>query len=294
MRLALLVTATLLPVTPARAAPNDLAAGALSYLVARVCDPGYGDSSAGIEWPTYLQPRRAGYSRGGPGSVQPPAPAPSWGPKRVARCSLPPYEAWAALAAGALWSTADHAAIEADPQGTLFNEAQTRPAFQQVFGFDRPQWREGATDTRYTIKQLQGLYDKLYRKPGAKLGELSAQAVYNVVLAGTVTRFAREVAFIHARLSKPQLAKLAKDYAAAAQAKEKEGGVAFYGPSWLQQQARALLAPDSVLTGVHSGRTLGTMLRRMDDGTWPTVLTLLKKVLKDYDPALLKELGAML
>jgi len=55
-----------------------------------------------------------------------------------------------------------------------------------------------------------------------------------------------------------------------------------------------ILPPDSVLTGVQSGRTLGTMLRRLNDGTWPTVLALLEKVLKDYDPMLLKELGANL
>ena len=43
-----------------------------------------------------------------------------------------------------------------------------------------------------------------------------------------------------------------------------------------------------------AGRTLGVMLRRTADNTWPIISRLLKKVVTDYDPPLAEELGKKL
>jgi hypothetical protein len=282
------VALLMLPAGIASAAPSDLAAGALSFLLHRGCDLGAGDATSSVEWPTFLQPERSNNRRAAPPPTAETAPTPTWGPKRVTRCRLSPALVWEALAAAALWSTTDHAEIEANAQTTLFNAEQTHLAFKKVFGWDVPQRAEGGGEVRYTAKQLQALFTKLYLKPSGRLGEQTAQTVYNVVLRDMVTAFAREVAYIQVRLPKPQLAKLAKEYQAASRAQDS----GFYGPGWLTEQSKKLLPPDPVLTRIQSGRTLGTILRRMNDGTWPTVVSSLKKLLKDYDPLLLKELGA--
>lgn len=74
------------------------------------------------------------------------------------------------------------------------------------------------------------------------------------------------------------------------QAIEKEGGSRFSGPDYLKQAAAEALPKDQEQSA-RAGRTLGVILRRTGDGTWPIVNRLLKKVVGDYDPDLSRGVG---
>ena len=118
---------------------------------------------------------------------------------------------------------------------------------------------------------------------------LPAQAYYDAMFKPFVSRFASEAALVLAKLPKAKLAAAARDYQDAA----KKGGKSFYGPDYLQSNFKKILGDDAP-ADLGNGRTLGIVLRRQLDGTWPTVTKLLKRVLQDYDPALYKDLGSKL
>ncbi|MBI3178377.1 MAG: hypothetical protein HYZ27_01875, partial [Deltaproteobacteria bacterium] len=144
--------------------------------------------------------------------------------------------------------------------------------------------------TSYSAKKVQALFDRLYLKPTDAIGQYKTQDVYDVFFKPTVTNFAQDVAFISASVPKARLNKLLKEYQTAA----KEKSDAFSGPDFLYQLAQDNLSLEGAPNSVRNGRTLGIMLRRRADKTWPTVTKLLKRVLKDYDPALSKELAGKL
>jgi hypothetical protein len=124
------------------------------------------------------------------------------------------------------------------------------------------------------------------------VGELDAQAVYDLFFKPFLTRFARDAAFIQQKIPKAKRATLAKQYQA--DAKNTADGGEFYGPDYLGQLAAKVLPEDAQHAEARSGRTLGIMMRRQLDGTWPTVVKMLQTVLQDYDPALAKELKGAL
>ena len=90
-------------------------------------------------------------------------------------------------------------------------------------------------------------------------------------------------------LPKAQLAKQLKAYQAAA----KDQGGKFSGTAYLREAAAGVLPRDNELSA-RAGKTMGVILRRTADGTWPVINKLLKKVIGDYDPELAKELGKTL
>ena len=67
---------------------------------------------------------------------------PAWGHKSAGACrGLDTWVLSEALAAGAYWVSNDHAAIEADPNTTLFDDPKAGAAFKKVFGWELPRAR---------------------------------------------------------------------------------------------------------------------------------------------------------
>jgi len=187
----------------------------------------------------------------------------------------------------------DHAAIEADPMKTLFDDPKADAAFKKVFGWELPERGDYVPPPnvflKFDPKKVSALFDKVYVKPGDKVGSATGQDVYDVFFKDAVARFAREVALINATLPKPALTKQLKAYQAAA----KQQGGKFSGPAYLKEAAEAALPKDNEQSA-RAGRTLGVILRRTADNTWPIINRLLKKVVTDYDPPLAEELGKKL
>jgi hypothetical protein len=196
-------------------------------------------------------------------------------------------------ASGALWATGDQEAMKQKPMETLFNEEKARAAFRAVFGWSLPADPEALGSSqmpKYDAKQLKAFADRVWVKPADQVGTFTAQQIYDLMLKKRLTAFARDAAFIKANVPKAKLAKLLKDYKT--QIQEQGGG--FSGPRHLQLAAAEALPLDQEPAPARNGRVLGTILRRMNDGTWPAVVALLKKVLAAYDPELFKEVGAKL
>jgi hypothetical protein len=257
------------------AAP-EFASGALSLLVSKRCEKPSRSEAKSIEWTGLV------YSRGKP---------PAWGKKPAGPCrGLDTWVLSEALAAGAYWVQNDHAAIEADPNTTLFDDGKTSAAFKQTFGWELPERGDDIPPhnvlLKFDAKKLSSMFDRIYVKPGDTIAGSAAQEVYDAFFKETVTRFAREVALVKSSLPKAQLGKQVKAYQAAA----KEGGGKFHGPTYLRQVAENVLPKDQEQSA-RAYRTLGIVLRRTADGTWPTIDKLLKRVVTDYDPALAQELG---
>jgi len=255
---------------------GDFVEGGISLLVSKRCEMSRKLDTTSIEWPALV------YSRGKP---------PAWGRKPAGACrGMDTWVLSEALGAGAYWTSNDHKMIEADPMTTLFDEQRPRAAFKQTFGWELPERGDDIPAhnvfLRFDAKKLSALFDRIYVKPTDKIGGATVQEAYDVLFKGAVTRFAREVALVKTALSKAQLAKQLKAYQAAA----KEGGGKFRGPAYLKETAAGVLPKDQE-DPARAGRTLGVILRRTADGTWPVVNKLLKKVVTDYDPALAQELG---
>jgi len=262
------------------AAPDkvQVATGALSCFASMRCNDPPKEGATAIEWPGLV------YARATP---------PTWGVKSFSQCSgADTHVLTESLAAGTLWATGDREAIAATPNETLFEPSKTRPAFKAAFGWELPDVEKLGSNGvyRYEARRLKQLFDRLSFKPTDQVGSITAQQLYDLMLKNRVTRFARDVAFIKANVPKAKLAKLLKEYRAAIQDK----GAAFDGPAYLREVALTALPQDQEPESARNGQTLGTMLRRIGDGTWPTVVTILKKVLADYDPELFKELGKKL
>jgi hypothetical protein len=260
-------------------APADFAQGAISLLISKRCEASPRLDTRTLEWPALV------YGRGRP---------PMWGRKPGGACrGLDTWVLSESLAAGAYWSLNDHKAIEADPNTTLFDDQKSAAAFKSAFGWELPERGDYVPPPnaflKFDPKKMSALFDRIYVKPTDKIGDAIAQDVYDVFFKTAVTRFAREVALVKATLDKAKLAKQLKAYQAAA----KQGGGKFIGTAYLKQAAAEVLPQDQELAP-RAGRTLGVILRRTADGTWPIVNRLLKKVVTDYDPDLAKEIGTTL
>jgi len=264
---------------PSPIAAGEFAQGAISLLVSKRCEMSRTLDSKSIEWPALV------YAAHKP---------PAWGRKPAGACrGLDTWVLSESLAAGSYWSLNDHKAIEADPNTTLFDDTKTQAAFKKAFGWELPERGDDLPPhnvfLKFDPKKVTSLFDRIYVKPTDKIGGTTAQEAYDVLFKDAVTRFAREVAFVKASLPKAQLAKQLKAYQAAA----KDGGGKFRGPTYLKDAASAALPQDNELAP-RTGRTLGIILRRTADGTWPIINRLLKKVVADYDPTLAQELAKTL
>ena len=258
-------------------AAGDFAGGALSYLVSKRCEKPAGSGAPSIEWPALTY---------GPG--RPPA----WGHKPAGPCrGLDTWVLQESLAAGAYWTQNDHAAIEADPNTTLFDDTKIHAAFKQAFGWPLPERGDYVPPPnvflKFDAKKLSAMFDRIYVKPTDKIAASTGHEVYDVFFKETVTRFAREVALVKNALAKAELAKQVKAYQAAA----KEAGGTFQGAAYLRRAAAAALPKNGDQGGERAYRTLGIVLRRTADGSWAAIDRLLQRVIKDYDPALAQELG---
>lgn len=259
----------------ARLPAGDFAEGAISYLVSKRCERSPKLDATSVDWSALV------YAAGKP---------PSWGRKPAGACrGLDTWVLSESLGAGAYWVQEDHRAIEADPMNTLFDDAKGHVAFKKTFGWELPERGDYVPPAnvflRFDPKKVSALFDRVYVKPTENVGLITGQAVYDHFFKGFVTRFAREVAFVQASVSRPELAKMTKAYQAAA----KQAGAKFDGLGYLRQTASNALAKDPE-QAARAGRTLGTILRRTADGTWPTLDRLLRKVIADYDPTLSEEL----
>ena len=259
--------------------PGDYAEGSLALLVSKRCEKSPTLDTRSIEWP---------------GLVYGPGRPPAWGHKSAGACrGLDTWVLSEALAAGAYWVSNDHAAIEADPNTTLFDDPKAGAAFKKVFGWELPERGDDVPPhnvfLKFDPKKVSALFDKVYVKPTDKVGSATGQDVYDVFFKDAVARFAREVAFIKDNLPKAQLTKQLKAYQAAA----KLQGGKFRGVPFLKEAAAGALPKDDEQSA-RAGRTLGVMLRRAADNTWPIINKLLKKVVTDYDPPLAEEIGKKL
>ncbi|HYV44894.1 MAG TPA: hypothetical protein VFA20_08535 [Myxococcaceae bacterium] len=228
-----------------------------------------------------------------PGLIYSRAP-PKWGDRPFVDCSgADTFVLQESLATGALWATGDQAELQAKPMETLFDDQKIRAAFRAAFGWSLPADPESLGPSampKYDARQLKQLLERLWVKPADQVGAFTAQQLYDLALRKRLERIARDVAFINANVPKAKLAKLLKDYKAAIQ----EQGGGFSGPRHLQLVAAEVLPQDQEPASARNGQTLGLILRRMNDGSWPTVVALLKKILAEYDPELFKEVGAKL
>jgi hypothetical protein len=263
---------------PPHVPAGDFAEGAISLLVSKRCEMSRNLDAKSIEWPALV------YAAHRP---------PAWGRKPAGACrGLDTWVLSESLAAGSYWSLNDHAAIEADPNTTLFDDAKAQAAFKKAFGWELPARGDDVPPPNvflaFNPKKVTALLDTIYVKPTDKIGSATGQDVYDVLFKDAVTRFAREVAFIKASLPKAQLAKQLKAYQAAAKQSAR-----FQGPAYLKEAASGALPKDNELAP-RAGRTLGIILRRTADGTWPIINRLLKKVVTDYDPTLAQELAKTL
>jgi hypothetical protein len=279
----LLVIALLLSAAaPTNAGGNvraaDVAEGAISLLISKRCEKSARGEEHSLDWAALV------YARGKP---------PSWGRKEGSMCrGLDTWVISEAVAAGVYWSTNDHAVVAADPMKTMFDDVQINAAFKKAYGWELPERGDDVPPRnvflKFESKKLSKLFDSLYLKPTDKVADVTAQDVYNIFLKDFVTRIARETAAINTALPKAKLAKLAKDYQAAAKNDSR-----FHGPTFLNKAAAETLPQDQPDTQ-RAAKTLGIILRRTADGTWPVVGKLLKKVIADYDPELSKEIGKKL
>ena len=277
----LLVIALLLAVAaPSNAGVNvraaDVAEGAISLLISKRCEKSRRGDEHALDWAALV------YAAGKP---------PSWGRKEGSMCrGLDTWVISEAVAAGVYWSTNDHEAVAVDPMKTMFDDPTVYASFKKAYGWELPERGDDFPPRnvflKFDSKKLSKLFDSLYLKPTDKVADVTAQDVYNIFLKDFVTRVARETAVINANLPKAKLAKLTKDYQAAA----KQDGSKFHGPTYLNKAAASALPQDRP-EAQRAGRTLGMILRRTADGTWPVVGRLLKKVIADYDPDLSKEIG---
>jgi hypothetical protein len=258
---------------------GDYAEGSLALLVSKRCESSPKLDMRTIEWP---------------GLVYGPGRPPAWGHKTAGACrGLDTWVLSEALAAGAYWVSNDHAAIEAEPNTTMFDDPKTNAAFKKLFGWELPERGDDVPPRnvflKFDPKKVSALFDKIYVKPTDKVGSATGQDVYDVFFKDAVARFAREVALINAAIPKPALTKQLKAYQAAA----KQQAGKFSGPAYLKEAAAGALPKDDE-NAARAGRTLGVMLRRTADSTWPIISKLLKKVVTDYDPPLAQELGKKL
>src|SRR4029079_3036328 len=119
-----------------------------------------------------------------------------------------------ALAACAYCVSNYRASIESDPMKTLFDDPKANAALKKVFGWDLPERGYAVPPPNAFLKvdpkKVSALFDKVYVKPGDKVGSATGQDVYDVFFKDAVARFAREVALINATLPKPALTKQLK------------------------------------------------------------------------------------
>jgi predicted lipid-binding transport protein (Tim44 family) len=133
----------------------------------------------------------------------------------------------------------------------------------------------------YDSAGLRAAFDALYPAPHERLGGVRAQAVYDAVFKAFMKRQAEEMA---ALLDRPEILDAkAREYA------ERASGPDFDGAQYQGALVSELKMPD-----VSDGRLLGMMLRRRLDGTLSVVVTLLRTVIKDYDPELFQRLDSRL
>lgn len=262
-----------------RVSAVDLISGGLSLVATRRCGGSSEVPAEVLEWPAFVYDRKPPQGKGN-----------GWRPKRLLGCHGGTWVLTEAIAAGALWGQMDHQKIEADAHQTLLNGTLTHEAFKTEFGWEPPAHGAIAPNVlpTYEAKKIEALFDRLYLKPADPVGALTGQAIYDLILKSSVTRFLREAVVLKKKLPAAKLKSLAKEYQAAA----KEQGESFNGPTYLAKVVEKQLGPADDESPIHDGRTLGTMLRRTADGTWPTVTKLLNKLVKAYDPPLAKEIAA--
>jgi hypothetical protein len=164
------------------------------------------------------------------------------------------------------------------------NQKNLEDGFHTLFGRALVKKRSGSGDnTRYVYDPaaLEAAFTKLYVAPTGTVGGVPAKVVYDKLLKDWMARKADTIADVLGR--KGFLTAAARDFDA------KSAAARFDGLTWQTTLADKL--PES-LRADH--RLVGTLARRQADGSLPTLLRLLRKVLADYDPKTLERVGAKL
>jgi hypothetical protein len=163
---------------------------------------------------------------------------------------------------------------------TAENQANLETAFKKAFGKALVKSRAGDGPealVAYDPAAIQAAFDRVYPKPSALLGGVPAQKVYDLLFKDWVEGRAEVLADA---LGRPGLlADRAQEYRTATAA------AGFNGPGFAYDLARKLEGPLK-----HEERFLGMLLRRQLDGTLPTIVGCLRRVLRDYDPATFRRL----
>lgn len=134
---------------------------------------------------------------------------------------------------------------------------------------------------RYDKNSIESVFDKLYLKPESSIAGVKVSIVYQLLFKEFVTREANATAEILAR--KDFVETKSKEYVALA---SKAG---FEGSEYQWKLAKELGGSLE-----SEPRLIGTLLRRRADGTLPSLLKMLRTILRDYDPALSHKLDAKL
>lgn len=167
---------------------------------------------------------------------------------------------------------------------TAENQANLETAFRKAFGKALVKSRTGDGPealVAYDPAALQAAFDRVYPKPSTLLDGVPAQTVYDVLFKDWVARRAELLADV---LGRPGvLEEGAQAYRTASAAK------GFEGASFGYDLAGKLKGPLQ-----NEGRFLGMLVRRQLDGTLPTIVGCLKRVLRDYDPATFRRLDKAL
>jgi len=201
--------------------------------------------------------------------------------------------------------------------GPLMEAASLRPVVREL----KPYWLHDTVSltngqhhinirrnwiAQYDAQGLQQLFNRLYPPPGTSISGIPSQQVYNLVFKDYV----RGVAHIwSAAVSNAATFKqMAQRYAAKAFANDSshfdgfmysiEHTPTILGVKWRDIASRRDAAQGGQVMGDnayrYTDRLVGILLRRQIDGTLPTVLGCLKRVLRDYDPEAYAQYGSQL
>jgi hypothetical protein len=168
--------------------------------------------------------------------------------------------------------------------GDAPNLARLEEAFKDFTGMPLVKKRTTKGDRvalQYNAAGLEAAFEKLYIKPSALIGTMRAGVVYDTLFKTFVRREAEATAALL-------------------------GHKGFLAAESKRFVARSLDGKDEITTYQYElasklggpltdePRLIGTLLRRHADGTLPTVIKILRTVLRDYDPDELRRLDSQL
>jgi hypothetical protein len=204
-----------------------------------------------------------------------------WKAWPVGRCTPPRGRPFELIASALSLATMEDGPIGAEAVRPPFG-AEDREGFAKLTGVPYPPPPAPGELPRYSVKTILTVFERVYRRPTQDLGGVRAQLVYDAIFKERVRAEVKAWQAVLSGTTPRQRSELAKAYAEAART---EGFDAFTHLNAVAKQ----VAPELPLDGF---RVVGIILRRSADGTLPTVLGLMVRVLDEYDREFAKETRA--